>query len=125
MTTPRRVAPARPARAVLLTAAALALAATALSSSAHAQPRPERRDTTAAAQEYTILIYESDAQLAARTSPSAGDAYWTAYDRFAGELAGRACCAAARRSTSACGRRSAAPARPTARCRARASAGTS
>jgi hypothetical protein len=44
-------------------------------------PRPT------AAREYTILIYESDAQLAARTSPKAGDAYWDAYDRFAGELA--------------------------------------
>lgn len=36
--------------------------------------------------EYTILIYERDADLAARTSPTAGDAYWSAYDAFAADL---------------------------------------
>jgi hypothetical protein len=37
--------------------------------------------------EFTILIYESEAQLAARTDPSRADAYWTSYDEFAGALA--------------------------------------
>jgi hypothetical protein len=48
---------------------------------------PSVQRPTAAHPEFTILIYESDAQLAARTSPAAGDAYWTAYDVFAGQLA--------------------------------------
>ena len=37
--------------------------------------------------EYTILLYESDQQLASRTSGTLGDTYWTAYDDFAAELA--------------------------------------
>jgi hypothetical protein len=52
-----------------------------------AQHPPAPRTTSGATQEFTILIYESDAQLAARTSPQQSDAYWDAYDRFAGELA--------------------------------------
>ena len=90
MSSPRRVPLARSARTLLAAVVAAAAALlTAAPAAGHAQPRSERpspSDTTAA-REYTILIYESDAQLAARTSPTAGDAYWDAYDRFAGELA--------------------------------------
>ena len=86
----------RSLRALLVTAAAVAAAAFGAPPSRSAEPRPAgaarpdttaRVDTTAPLQEYTILIYESAAQLAARTSPTVGDAYWDAYDRFAGELA--------------------------------------
>jgi hypothetical protein len=71
---------------VLLAAAAALIVAPA---HADAQTPPARPAAAAAAAtpEFTILIYESDAQLAERTSPTAADAYWTAYDRFAGELA--------------------------------------
>jgi len=60
-------------------------ALTVVPARAHAQsPHP---GTASAAQEFTILIYESDAQLASRNTTARGDAYWSAYDRFAGELA--------------------------------------
>ena len=52
-----------------------------------AQPPAPPARSPATLQEFTILIYESDAQLAERTSATAADAYWSAYDRFAGELA--------------------------------------
>lgn len=45
------------------------------------------RSAAASPSEFTILIYESDAQLALRTSPAQADAYWSAYDHFAGALA--------------------------------------
>lgn len=45
------------------------------------------RGAAAGPSEFTILIYESDAQLALRTSPAHADAYWSAYDQFAGTLA--------------------------------------
>ena len=67
---------------LLIAAAALGVASVA-PRGARAQQEPH----ATAAQDYTILIYESDAQLATRTSPTASDAYWTAYDRFASALA--------------------------------------
>jgi hypothetical protein len=86
MSTRRRLTLARSAHALLmLTVGAAAMSAAP--AAAHAQTRPARSDSTTRVHEYTILIYESDAQLAARTSPTAGDAYWDAYDRFAGALA--------------------------------------
>ncbi|MDX2233726.1 MAG: YciI family protein [Hyphomonadaceae bacterium] len=39
------------------------------------------------AAEFTILIYETDADLAARTDPARATAYWGAYNAFAGKLA--------------------------------------
>lgn len=39
------------------------------------------------AEEFTILIYETNAGLAARSDPARQDAYWNSYNRFAGELA--------------------------------------
>lgn len=39
------------------------------------------------AAEFTILIYESEADLAARTDPARADAYWGSYNAFAGKLA--------------------------------------
>lgn len=61
--------------------AVLSLAATHPASAQMAPP------PASGTQEYTILIFESDAQLALRTSPAAADAYWTAYDVFAASLA--------------------------------------
>lgn len=40
------------------------------------------------AAEYTLLIHESAAALARRDDAGEGPAYWAAYDRYAGELAG-------------------------------------
>lgn len=41
----------------------------------------------ARAAEFTILIYETEADLAARTDPARADAYWGSYNAFAGKLA--------------------------------------
>lgn len=59
---------------VLLSAAAAALLLVAV-------------PTRAQAQEFTILIYESEFDLAARIDPARSEAYWAKYNAFAGELA--------------------------------------
>ena len=42
--------------------------------------------STAHAAEYSLLIYETKAELAARTDAAKSDAYWGGYNAFAGEL---------------------------------------
>ena len=64
---------------------ALALAAFVTVTGAASIAAPRTQASTG--NDYTILIYERESELAARTSPAAGDAYWSAYDAFAGELA--------------------------------------
>jgi hypothetical protein len=51
---------------------------------ARSAPAGSRRHTCT---EPPSHLYETEAQLAERTSATAADAYWSAYDRFAGELA--------------------------------------
>lgn len=72
-------------RSICLVAATLLLALSVPRPAQAQAPRPLPAGASAE-QQYTILIYESPAALASRTS-SAADAYWTAYDIFAGELA--------------------------------------
>ena len=73
--------------AALLYTLALAALTGGVHQTLQAQSGVAHPTTASTAQEYTILIFESAAQLATRTSPTARDAYWDAYDRFAGELA--------------------------------------
>lgn len=73
-------------RSIHFAAATLLLLTMSVPRSSHAQPPRPLPAGASAEQQYTILIYESPAALASRTS-SAADAYWTAYDIFAGELA--------------------------------------
>jgi hypothetical protein len=42
---------------------------------------------TAAAQEFTLIIYEPPSALAARTDPARAEAYWGSFNAFAGQLA--------------------------------------
>ena len=72
----------RPSRMMLLKIV-LASALVVHAPIAAAQTAPLAADV----REYTILIYEGDAELASRTLPAMADAYWTAYDEFAAALA--------------------------------------
>jgi hypothetical protein len=42
--------------------------------------------STAHAAEYSLVVYETKAELAARTDTAKSDAYWNGYNAFAGEL---------------------------------------
>ncbi|MDX2235940.1 MAG: YciI family protein [Hyphomonadaceae bacterium] len=42
---------------------------------------------TAAAQDFTLIIYEPPSALAARTDPARAEAYWSRFNAFAGQLA--------------------------------------
>lgn len=43
--------------------------------------------TSAFAESYTLLIYETPETLSQRDAPSTADAYWSAYDGYAGAMA--------------------------------------
>lgn len=72
-------------RSIRLLAATLLLSVSTPHAS-HAQAPKPLPAPASTEQQYTILIYETPAALATRTS-AAADAYWNAYDIFAGELA--------------------------------------